>query len=611
MDSLEYIFVLPRSNLLNSVFDKQLNTYNLFSNVDYIHSTENFKLRLNESFNTSFIRASENSVREEHHLNLNTSYRLNERLSVGLLGYNSILSDDRKLEINQASVSFATLYNEIKLADRITLSPFAGYSNNRQIGENDYGFLYGIEGEADYLRLTDFTLFSELRFRNEDILPRRNLIRYYNIIVSNNFDRNVFNSVNAVYSQSRKDFYFDADSLTASQFRIENNIQSRIETNYLFQDRLEYNRFLEIFSLNLLGRINYRNIDRDTRFKSSLINSTSVFDTEIDELKIEFESVVRYESDFFDGMLRFNFNERDEKHKTKNFEGSNQVFFEQREELDTRKNNNSNRLALSFLGAFNFSRSDRLILSLFQSKLKYDTPSSLNDDDRDEVLSILRLRYSKFLSPYFETFVNLEGTFSHIVYVFSGRSSNNNINRILRFKTGGSYRGKNISSYNSFEVSANYTFYDFEDVSSSFQSFSFRQLTAVDSSTIKLSKRISLNVYSYVKLSEQGDFAWNDFSERPTRFLEEIYVEPRVVLHLGSSYISSGVRFFQLKTYNYDVRDKILDSEYKSIGPIVDINLYLFRLLRLNISGWYEFISVMNSDDKEQTRLLMQMNWNF
>ena len=75
---------------------------------------------------------------------------------------------------------------------------------------------------------------------------------------------------------------------------------------------------------------------------------------------------------------------------------------------------------------------------------------------------------------------------NHIVYIYAEESANNNINRILRLSTGGTYSGANVSSTNSFEVSANYTVYDFEDLVPNYQSYSFRQFTAMDSSQNKI-----------------------------------------------------------------------------------------------------------------------------
>jgi hypothetical protein len=471
--------------------------------------------------------------------------------------------------------------------------------------------VYGLEGIIDDFRVSDFNLNSIFRFRNEDVLPRRNLVRYHSLSITNNFEKVVSNTLGITFFENRKDFYFVADSITSAQFSINNNIQSRTETGYQLQDRLTYDRFLEIFTLDLAGAINWRKIDRETRYKTPEVQSSSLFDTKIEELKLEFDAIMKYDSKSFDGILRANYYERDEKHAAKRFTGIDETFFEQRSEIEEQKSNNSSRATLSLFGNLKISKSDRLTFSAFQSKLIYDTPSSLNADDRDEILTILRLRYSKKLSAYFTGFVNAEGTYGHTVYLFASRSSNNNESRIIRLKAGGDLASSTVYSYNSFEVSANYTTYDFEDITSNFQSFSFRQFTAIDSTTIRLSDKISLLNYSYIKLSEIGDFRWNDFVSRPTRFLEEIYVEPRFALSTGNSILSSGLRIFILNTYNFNKEEKVIDTKYLSIGPLVAINLYLWKNLSILLNGYYEFITATESRDREQASLIMQVNWKF
>ena len=57
-------------------------------------------------------------------------------------------------------------------------------------------------------------------------------------------------------------------------------------------------------------------------------------------------------SKFFDGIFRFNFYERDEKHQVKRFDGMTQTIYEQKSELEEQKNNNSSRATLSFLRKF-------------------------------------------------------------------------------------------------------------------------------------------------------------------------------------------------------------------------------------------------------------------
>ena len=258
-----------------------------------------------------------------------------------------------------------------------------------------------------------------------------------------------------------------------------------------------------------------------------------------------------------------------------------------------------------------FSKTDNLYFSLFQNKLKYDTPSNINFDDRDEVLSIVRLKYSKLLTPFFETFLSLEGTINHTVYIFAEKSSNNNFNRIIRLSSGGNYIGKNISSYNTFEVSANYTVYDFEELNPNFHSYSFRQFSANDSSNIKITKDLMLRVFSYIKLSEQGDLQWKAFSTHPNRYLSEIYSEPKLAIQIKEVLFSAGMRYFAINTYNFNGEQKILESKYLSIGPVAEIYLLIRNRLSLNFYGWYEFISASTNKNRKMANFNFEMNWKF
>ena len=493
---------------------------------------------------------------------------------------------------------------------KIHISPFFGYSNNRQIGENDNGFVYGGEGLIDDFEISNFNLSSRLRFRNEDISPRKNLIRYFNLTANSVFNENVSNYITTGYSQNRKDFYYSADSVISREYDITNNIQSRDETAYLLEDGLTYNDFASNFGLDLKGRLDWRNIDRNTRYHPIQVLSSSAFDSRIEELKFELESNFRYITSVFNGRLKLNYSERDEKHIAKNFLNTSSLFFDERQDIENRKNNNSARIAVSMQGDWNISGSDFLSFSVYQNKLRYDTPSPVNYDDRDELLSIIRLRYIRILTPFFNAFLTAEGTQSHIVYIFSEKSSNNNINRVLKFSAGGDYHGKHISSINSFEVSANYTVYDFRDLVPNLRSFSFRQFTASDSSTIRLNKMISIRNYGYIKLSQQGELNWSAFSEKPTRFLQEIYAEPKFIVSYNNISFGLGSRIFSLLTFNYDGSKKIKDSDYLSVGPLTEILWLVENTIYFKIYGWYEFITLDNSG-RQQANLSIEVNWNF
>lgn len=610
-DSLDIISIDKQINETATSFEKQLNIYSLSSWFILNQSIGKLNLSAHEIFQSTFINTPEKNIRDEQSLQLSGGYNFSPKFKLGLLGHNRIHSDSRKIEINQASSSTILLYSRYVPLNKIIIAPFGGITSNRQIGEVDDGYVYGAEAFLDNYRTSDFTVYSEIKFRNEDILPRKNSLRYFNLGVLNIFNNNVSNQISLKYTQNRKDFYYEADSLTSKEFNIANNIQSRSESNYLVQDAINFKNILDVLSIDLLGKIGWRTIDRDTRYRRSQSNSTSSFDTEIEEFKAEIEAVSYYAAESFSGILRFIYSERDEKHKTKNYTGSNPVFFEDRTRSESRKNNTSGRTALSFTGNVVFSSSDRLSFSIFQNKLLYDTPSSENFDDRDELLSIVRLRYSKQLTPYFETFVSTEGTINKTVYLFASKSSNNNVNRVLKLSSGGNYYGKNFSSQNTFDISANYTVYDFEDLNPNYKSFSFRQFSATDSSTINLGRGFRFSFFGYLKLSEQGDFNWGQFSARPTRFIQELFTEPKLSLYYFNLLISVGARYFGLTTYSFLGKEKIIDTEYRSVGPLAEISLLFLKNLDLKLYGWYEFITQTNQFKKEQANMSLTVNWNF
>ena len=609
-DSTLYYIPISSLNRLFSDFDKQLNTYYLNTGFDLYGSYTKLEYKIKQNYRSTLIQSNQNSIRDEEYFFALGKYKLSSGWKQGIAISSNIVSDNRQLGINEATINHIVTLSELSFIRGLILTPYGGYSDNRQVNEIDTGPIYGLEGKLNQLKSDDFDMNSMLRFENEDISPRKNTIRYLDLLVTNPFNPNVTNFLAAKFDESRKDFYIFADTLISQQFDVANNIESRTETAFLLQDRLSLTNFLDLFSLDLTGRINFRTIDRDTRYKSTSIQSPSVFDTQVDELGIVVESGLFYRTQSADFGINVNYYERDEKHITKKFEGIPENFYEQRSELEAKKNNNSYRTSISFIGNYYFSRKDQLSLSLFHSKLKYDTPSEQNDDDRDELLSIGRLKYTRYLSPFFQVFTNLEGTLSHLSYLFASRSANNNINHVLRLSAGSYYNGAQFSSLNNFEVSANYTVYDFQDITSSLRSISFRQFTATDSTNYRLTKNLSFIITAYLKLTSQGELDWGNFAERPLRYLQEIFADPKIGIVSEYSLFAVGLRYFSLSTFRYDKTERIPDSDFLSIGPLFEI-LIGSKMLYLKLNTWYEFISDNTNADRERLNFILAMNWNF
>lgn len=610
-DSLNFLTSNFNDRVINSNLQKQLNTTNLNSSISYFHNSSNYFLGISEHYLSTVIKSGTKNIRDEQNLSLLGEYLISQKLKIGLLTQNNIYSDNRKIALNEATLFTSSVFTKYSPLKNLKIIPFGGYSINKQVGEDDRGFLYGAEAVLQKTKYNNFQIESVLKLHNEDISPRKNTLRFLGIRIANKFEDMFSNNISANFSEVRKDFYFSADSLLQKSFNITHNIQSRIERNYLIEDKLRYASKESNFSLGLAGRIYWRDIDRNTRYILTDYINPSSFDSGIQEFKLNFSGNLGYKVKRFNSILKFEYSEREEQHSAKKIEGANNIFYEDRQALELKKNNQSSLATVSAALAYKFSRKDNLALSILQRKLIYDTPSAENFDDRDELLTIFRIYYSRFFNPTFNFFINLEGSINHIVYIFAERSSNNNIRRVLKLTSGGTYKTGYLSSTNSAEVSANYTVFDFEDLIPNVKSFAFRQFVVRDSTNLKLIRNISVGLNAYIKLSEQGDFNWTDFSSKPQRFLAEYFAIPKFILFRNKLIISLGMRFFSLTSYKYNSNNiKYKDSNYRSIGPLVEFSYNLGLKLNINFNGWYEFINTETNVKKEVANMNLKLNWN-
>jgi len=597
-DSTATIFNADSLNFFQTRLNKLLSTYQLQTSLLYNKSIEDFSFSVKEKYGSTLIKSSEKSIKDEHFFSLGTAYQFSNNFTGGFTVKNSILSDSRKIGLNSAVQSSIIFIPRYTFAPQIYVAPFVGYSSNRQIGIHDDGLLYGGEGSLSSASGDGFNLFSSVKISKEDILSRKNNLYDFDVSAANRFSELIGNVLHVSYVETRKDFYYEADSLTRKEYSVVNNIQSRKENNFQFDDSLRYFQFFPNTNLTLHSSVLWRKIFRNTKYKSTSAASQTVFDTEIHELKLDLEGEAEYHFNDFHLLLKTAYTERDEKHSANNFDGANPIFFEQRNTSESQKNNFTQRTSIALSSDYKFSSKDNLAVSLFHNKLTYDTPSAENYDDRDELLSIIKIRYARYLNPYFEFFVSTEGTINQLVYISSQRSSNNNINRVLKLQSGGTFAGRRLRSYNAFDVSANYTVYDYEDLNPNYKSYSFRQFGLFDSTSVNLTQRVTAKFMGYLRFSEQGELKWKAFALKPTRFLEESFLLPQ----LGYSYFGAqffiGYRQFSLKTFVYSQSqggkksEKTLDTYYISRGPITEMSYVVIEKTEIRLKAWYEFVSM-------------------
>lgn len=610
-DSLSFVTSRFSSPQLSTNFEKQLNTFNLFQNFNYGKQLGKTFVGINQTFISTIIRSSTMSIRDESFLTFLGQYNFSPFFSAGANVNYNVYADDKKLAINSSSLFNSTIFTKFKPFNGFSITPYGGLSKNEQIGITDTGPIYGGEALLNNVNVNEFKLYSEIKFQNEDINPRKNTLRNFKFNIDKTFENSFRNQLIGLYSEQRKDFYFDADSLISDEFEIEKNIQSRIENRVSIIDRLNISTSLSGLSFFVEGGAAWRTIDRDTRYVALSDITTSSFDTKINEFRINLNTSLQYVKNNFDGILRLNFSERDEKHIAKKIKGASEIIYNLRQEQEKRKNNIGQQTTITALSNFYLSSRDQISISLFHRKLTYNTPSDLNNDDRDELLSMFNFEYRRRLNPFFNLFANFSGSINKVVYIFKERSANNNTLRVAKLASGGTLKLGYLTSRNEAEVSANYTVYEFEDLNPNLSSFSFRQLALRDSTTLKLFRTTYFRFLGYLKFSEQGDFSWDGFANNPVRYLDERYAEPTLEYRYKQLSFAFGIRYFSLTTFIFDENNKKnMNSYYRSTAPLSIITYSLSRSIQINIRGWYEFIRTENQDEQELVNLFLRVNWN-
>lgn len=605
-----YLFPVLKQNSISTVFNKELSIYSLITNIDYAASIGRLNLKLNENLNSSLLKYSgSNTTRDENVFKLSGDYKFDDYFNPGALISSKIYSDSRTTDINTAASNYGILYNRALVENLVDVLPFAGYIEDVQSGISNRGGIYGIQAGLDKTMISEFLVGAGFLFRNEDISPRKNTIRDFKATIENFVESGIQNRFAFYYHESGRDFFFDADTSLRDIFLIEKNLQRRNDKQISFSDEFLYSDLLK--NLSLTFRLNFadRVVERTTKYKLPGDRFPTSFDSQIEELKFDLGTGINYLSETLDLKLFASYAERNEKFLLLNPADANPDYFEQRQKNEGNKNNIASQVFLSFNGAYLLSQFDRIDLSLSHFKLRYDTPSLDNIDERDELLSQLRTRYTRTINSNLSLFAGFDFSYGKLVYILAARSSNNNTNRIFKLNTGYNYSSGSVRNYGTFEIIANYLVYDFEDLNPGFKSFSFRQISLVDSANIAISNNLNFEFTGFYKLSEQGDLRWNEYKIKPSREIRELLFLPALVTSVGNYTFKVGLRYY---SYHSDI---ILNGEnkeenfYIGVAPLTEISALFYNSFLLSIKGWYEQIDSKANNRRYLTTLNLNVKW--
>ena len=600
-----------RHNSISLTTQKSYNTYHWNGAVLFRNMFGPLYLDVTEQFSSSLIITDRKLITDQNSLNVQTRFRLSDMIAAAANVTSFTLSDSRSIGGSIGKASSHGLYGGIAWTpfDGLVVEPLIGTKFDNQLDRDDRGpsYLVGIELDTSVLAGYQTALSGFIQYDN--IFPRTLETHRATLSVRKEFSEQATNNLHVGFYRNRRDFYLSADSSLRQIHDIVYNIESRSDNILIITDSLRYS-IGHSMSWTLHGNIFSRNIDRSFRYKNISDPERSPLNTSIEELRIEgiIRNVYRV-SDRISGTIAFSYLERDEKHML----AEDNIYllnrFSANIRNEERKNNHVRRSNLAGTTTISLSSSDTIGISGSSSILCYDTPSQENDDDRDELWYVVNVSSRHSINKHLTFNVSANLALTHLVYLFSSRSADNNWNRIIQLSPTIVYTpSRSFRTRNTFEVLANYTIYDFEQHASMTRSYSFRQFTFIDSTSLRLSKRFGVGWFNHIRLYERGEFRWNNFSEKPVNYFEDKLYHGNLRYQLTDGlHFTVGIRYFSQLRFAYEGKRKYTESHLRCIGPTTTIHITAGKT-NIFLDGWYERRSQTGQPVRSYTSMDLTLN---
>jgi len=580
-----------RFNALSVVFDRNLNTSNWTGRftLDTVLVSAT-RIRLRQQYLSNIIQLdpanSHTGTLRSDQLGvlLGLSQPLSRSLDVRAEWSGLTYTDNKNIGLNDASFQSVTGGMRYTPFSAVSITPLAGYRWDNQAGIRDAGPSVNVEGRLDRTVFDGYEFQGIGQYHTDFVDPRKLESHTLRLQVGKEFAEGARDSLISGIARNRREFYVAGDSL----------IEGRLENVFSLINLLDY-RMSSNVGASFLVTFNSRALDKDTRTNGAYSGPERPFGTHIDEYLLESHLQTSYLSDdgSVSGYLRFSYGERNEAHAAKlpsNPTSNQLVLFAQQNRQEKTKDNISRRSMLSGGTTLPLSLTDRLGITGSVSILRYDTPSELNVEDRDEFLAALSIATQHRLGQFLEVGIILDGTLSHLVYLLKERSANNNINRVLRLAPRTVYRPASwLATTNVFEVLANYTVYDYEQQVALVRSFSYRQFAWLDSTRVEFGSRLGLDFFLLFKLYERGLLRWDEFTEQTENSFADRTVDALLRFTPASGTLFGvGVRYFSQSRYQHTGSARTLQMFLRSVGPTCAVLWQLGPHSGLYARGWLE-----------------------
>lgn len=583
--STDTVITGSESNFIRYGMEKVTNTYLFVGNASYLRNYSFGTIRLNQTYRGLGLQDISKAYRDDETFSLTYSLPLLSQLVAISTGNIIYSSDTRTTGYNELSRYNSQVGIRYNYYDNSFFELLGGFERNRQLNISSPGYILNSNFELKNYQLSEYVLNTTLRGQ----YLKLNLDRENSDL---DFSSNLFGNYSGTDRMNLSFRYklLSRDLLALSEINnpiipIENRLENRIAP--------AINLNFHLFN-NLTGSLNLSLFDVKVRkeFNQTCGNiSQSRIGREFHEFQSNLSGNLVYSSDRIYQSAGFYFDTRNEENRIyKKFEISRDEEVQLREQESIRDNLSSR---LRFFTQTNWlpENEDTLTINLTAGIFRYDTPSPKNFDDRDELSIIATTSYSYKINNALSAGLFAEAQMIHTVFLNSSRSAMNNVNRVIRLGPSIKWQNKYLYINPRFEVLANYTTYDFDYLSATVRSFSFRQISYSDSLCVHLDRNVNLQGQLNLRYYERGILYWSDFTESPQNSNLEYFAKILAFTSLGNTIsVGLGVRTYSLE------QNKIVDNKNNELifnqyswGPETTISVFFSEQNTISLQGWYEF----------------------
>ena len=598
---------LPDSLRLSSLgFERVLNTFIWNGTMFYDRQFNGIEMTFRQFLRSRLIRTDQRSVQDEYGDTLNVGVPLSERWQGRFQQASSVVSDNRAIDLTKLAQHQVLAGIRVNPAPRVTFGLLAGYEIDAQQNERDEGFAYRAELGADDLRMEEFRSAVRGRWTQSLLTHRRPSSGNLDVALVREFGKDARNTILVSYDRLRREFYTAASPDVQKAFQTSSNIFRRDASTFEVSEQLDY-RSSERLQLFFRGGLMNTTIDRSLGFKLFSSATSPLLDTRIQEMQLYGEAGTVYQAADWLGLdLNLSYREREERHRVSSEPGAPASLVERQQRSESRLENIAQRTSIASQVRARLSDSDELNFAGSASILRYDTPDTTNVDERDELLVTIGFQEHHRFSDELTLTLSGDVSLSHLVYIKSLQSANNNWNRVIRFSPSVVYApSERFRTVNHAEVLGNYTVYDFENQGALTRSFSFRQASWLDSTSCRLTQLLTFSLVGEVRVYERGVLVWKEFKERPQNYFVEQTYWPQLAYeparHLR---LALGYRYFGQNRYKYQGGKRILERQLETAGPTVSVVWDGLTSQQVSVEGWNE----TQRQDQQVTRTIPNLS---